>query len=143
MNSWRKIAPHAYNIAKATAAGSAITLGSTVFSCYLALEIEKAAHRAQFKFFPEWYANVEHANGIDPDQLANVRAAAREKQMTQQLAIQKQAEEKQIEESVEESFSTKTIFSMERFVAPVKNEVERRAKENPLGLDLGGCAMTA
>lgn len=135
--------PHLYNVAKITAIGSSITLGSTVFSCYLALEIEKAAHRAQFKMFPHWYANVEHANGIDPDMLASVRAAFKEKeQATQQLTTDDQTrDEHPLEEA--DKFSTKTVFTMERFVKPVRDEMQRRTRESTLGIDLGACAMTA
>lgn len=140
--------PHIYNIAKVTATGSAITLGSTLTSCYFALEVEKAAHRVQFKMFPHWYANVQHANGIDPDMLATVRAAAKEleEQMNkQQLAIQQEQDSKQQSEQAEEQekLSTKTSFTIENIVRPVRESVERRTRDAPLGLDLGGCAMTA
>jgi hypothetical protein len=58
---------------QATAKGAGITLGSTVISCGLAIQVEKTANRIFFYAAPHWYANVESAYGITDEQLASVR----------------------------------------------------------------------
>jgi hypothetical protein len=64
-------------IAKAAAVtsvkGAGITLASTTASCYLACQIEVRAHRFVYHYFPEKYADVEHANGLTQQQLDAVR----------------------------------------------------------------------
>jgi hypothetical protein len=59
--------------AVATAKGAGITLASTTASCYLACQIEVRAHRFVYHYFPEKYADVEHANGLTQEQLDAVR----------------------------------------------------------------------
>ena len=138
------MAPHIYSAAKATVTGASITFGSTVISCYLAIQIEAASHRALFSAFPHWYANVEHANGIDPDLLASVRMTARlqreEEERTQQLLLAQQEESQAKKKAAAgESDWTSTIFTVERFVEPAR----RRYQELSFQADLGSCAMTA
>jgi hypothetical protein len=58
---------------QATAKGAAITLGSTVVSCGLAIQVEKSANRLFFYAAPHWYADVEYAYGISEEQLRSVR----------------------------------------------------------------------
>jgi hypothetical protein len=58
---------------QATAKGAGITLGSTVISCGLAIQVEKTANRIFFYAAPQWYANVEYAYGITDEELASVR----------------------------------------------------------------------
>lgn len=58
---------------QATASGAAITLGSTVVSCALALQVEKSANRFFFWLVPYRYANVEKAYGLTRQQLESVR----------------------------------------------------------------------
>jgi hypothetical protein len=58
---------------QATAKGAAITLGSTVVSCGLAIQVEKSANRLLFYAAPHWYADVEYAYGISEEQLRSVR----------------------------------------------------------------------
>jgi hypothetical protein len=58
---------------RATAKGAGITLGSTVISCGLAIQVEKTANRLFFYAAPHWYANVDYAYGITDEQLASVR----------------------------------------------------------------------
>lgn len=58
---------------QATARGAGITLGSTVISCGLAIQVEKNANRLFFYAAPHWYANVDYAYGITDEQLASVR----------------------------------------------------------------------
>lgn len=48
-----------------TASGGATVLLSTIASCYLAVVVEKTAHRVQYHFFPHWYDNVDFALGLD------------------------------------------------------------------------------
>jgi hypothetical protein len=52
-----------------TARGAAVTLGSTVFSCVVACNIEKGANRMIFKYYPHKFANVEAASGITQEEL--------------------------------------------------------------------------
>ncbi|CAB9506573.1 expressed unknown protein [Seminavis robusta] len=131
--SWRKLVPHIYSAAKVTATGASITLGSTVFSCYLALQIEAASHRTIFAFFPHWYANVEYANGIDPDLLASVRMQARLQQQEQVKRALLQPQQSTLKNQ-EDDTTTKTIFTVEGLVEPMVKQVQ---------LDLSACAMTA
>lgn len=56
---------NAFKILKITATGGTTVFASTVFSCYLAVVIEKAAHKVQYHFFPHWYKDVEFALGLD------------------------------------------------------------------------------
>eukprot|EP00980_Cylindrotheca_fusiformis_P009843 scaffold2177_cov115-Cylindrotheca_fusiformis.AAC.8 len=62
--------------AATTVKGAGITLASTTASCYLACKIEVKAHQAVYHYFPEKYANVEHANGLTQEQLDAARNAA-------------------------------------------------------------------
>jgi hypothetical protein len=52
-----------------TARGASVTLGSTVFSCVVACNIEKGANRMIFKHYPHKFANVEAASGITQEEL--------------------------------------------------------------------------
>jgi hypothetical protein len=38
---------------------------STVASCVLAINVEGAAHRTLYRFFPHWYDNVKIAYGLE------------------------------------------------------------------------------
>ena len=58
---------------QATLQGAAITLGSTVISCGLAIQVEASAHRLLFWCAPQKYANVEYAYGLEQSQLDSVR----------------------------------------------------------------------
>ena len=133
--SWRRLAPQIYSAVKVTAAGAGITLGSTVFSCYLALQIEAAGHRTLFAFFPHLYQNVEYANGIDPDLLASVRIQAKLKQLQEE----QQQEELQQQQPNFNDDSNKTVFAVEHLVEPVIKQVQDLNFTN----DLSACAMTA
>jgi len=141
--SWRKLAPHIYSAAKVTATGASITLGSTVFSCYLAIKVEAAGHRTLFAFFPHWYANVEHANGIDPELLASARImyGGQERQLKSKTLQQQMAKEKEGTDSKTEDPTkdpTKTVFTIESFMDPAVKRVQELST-----LDLDSCAMTA
>lgn len=57
------------------ASGAAVTLGSTVISCALAIEIERRTHQLFFWYAPNWYARVETAHGLTQEQLDSVRPA--------------------------------------------------------------------
>lgn len=59
--------------ATSTVKGSAVTLGSTVFSCVVACYIEVGAHRLVYLLFPHKYAHVEYANGLSQEQLDAVK----------------------------------------------------------------------
>ena len=138
--SWRRLAPHIYSAAKATATGATITLGSTVFSCYLAIEIEAVSHRTLFAFFPHWYANVEHAHGIDPDLLASARLEAKNQQYSQQQLLLTMPEEKN--EETNEEDRTKTVFTIESLLEPARKRVQQ-VQDMSFVNDLGACAMTS
>jgi hypothetical protein len=58
---------------QATVQGAAITVGSVVISCGLAIQVEASAHRLLFWCVPEKYANVEQAYGLEQSQLDSVR----------------------------------------------------------------------
>lgn len=58
------------------AQGAAITLGSTAVSCALALQVEQSAHRLFFWMAPHWYATVEQAYGLSPEDLQYARHVA-------------------------------------------------------------------
>jgi len=142
--SWKSIATHLYPFAKAGVAGTTATVGS----CYLALHIEAASHKALFKLRPDLYANLEatEINGIDADELASVQMAARiERQLQQQqqlMAAQQLAAQQQkiqrvaAEEKETTEYSTNTIFTIESFVKPARQRVQ------DLSIDLSSCAMT-
>lgn len=55
----------ALKILQVTASGGATVLLSTFTSCYLAVLVEKTAHRVQYHFFPHWYKDVDFALGLD------------------------------------------------------------------------------
>jgi hypothetical protein len=139
--SWRRLAPHIYSAAKVTATGAGITLGSTVFSCYLAVQIEAAGHKTLFSFFPHWYQNVEYANGIDPDLLASVRMEAKFKQLEEDKILLKQQQQQQASKmaAMETIDRTKTIFTIERLLEPAVKQVQEFNFAN----DLSACAMTS
>ncbi len=61
----RHLTNNAFKILKVTASGGATVLLSTFTSCYLAVMIEKTAHRVQYHFFPHWYKDVNFALGLD------------------------------------------------------------------------------
>jgi hypothetical protein len=67
---------------QATIHGAAITLGSTVISCGLAIQVEASAHRLLFWCAPEKYANVEYAYGLEHSQLDSVRHLATNRPVT-------------------------------------------------------------
>jgi TnpA family transposase len=142
--SWRRLAPHIYSVAKVTATGAGITLGSTVFSCYLAVQIEAAGHQTLFTFFPHWYHNVEHANGIDPDLLASVRMQAKLKQLDEEKILLKTLQQQQQQQATNQAAMenidrTKTVFTIERLVDPAIKQVQELTFIN----DLSACAMTS
>ena len=146
--SWRRLAPHIYTAAKMTASGATITLGSTVISCALALQIEAASHRTLFKFFPHWYANVEHAYGIPDELLATVRIEARnQKEDAARMALfqeQQQAlasKEEAQDETTEDR--TQTIFNIESLVLGPARKQLQELSELTFTSDMSACAMTA
>jgi hypothetical protein len=74
---------------QATAKGAAITLGSTVLSCGLAIQVEKHTNRLFFHMAPHWYANVDYAYGITEEQLLSVRHLQPQQQQQQQQQQQR------------------------------------------------------
>ena len=56
---------NALKILNVTVAGGTTVLLSTLTSCYLAVLVEKTAHRVQYHFFPHWYKDVDFALGLD------------------------------------------------------------------------------
>lgn len=56
---------NAMKIFNVAVSGSATVILSTGLSCYLAVVIEKTAHRVQYHFFPHWYKDVDFALGLD------------------------------------------------------------------------------
>lgn len=56
---------NALKILNVTVAGGTTVLLSTFTSCYLAVLVEKTAHRVQYHFFPHWYKDVDFALGLD------------------------------------------------------------------------------
>ena len=56
-----------------TARGAAVTFGSTIFSCFVACNIEKGANRMIYKYYPHKFANVEAASGITQEELDFVK----------------------------------------------------------------------
>ena len=65
------------------AQGAAITLGSTAISCALALQVEKSAHRLFFWVAPHWYAKVDQAYGLTPEDLQYARLAGQHMELQQ------------------------------------------------------------
>jgi len=151
--SWRQMAPHIINAVKMTASGATITLGSTVVSCALALQIEAASHRTLFKFFPHWYANVEHAYGIPDEMLATVRMEARNSEEDRlRLALFEQQEEEQalqasadnkIEQPQEIESDNRTIFNIESLVLGPARKQLQELSEISFTNELSASAMTA
>jgi hypothetical protein len=62
---------HALKILNVTAKGGATVLLSTISSCYLAVVVEKTAHRIQYYYFPHWYKDVDFALGLNLHQNNN------------------------------------------------------------------------
>ncbi len=62
---------HALKILNVTAKGGVTVLLSTISSCYLAVVVEKTAHRVQYHYFPHWYKDVDFALGLDLHQNHN------------------------------------------------------------------------
>jgi hypothetical protein len=60
----------------AFAGGAAVTLGSTVVSCALALQVEASTHRLFFWLAPHWYAKVDRASGLSDEDLQYAHYAA-------------------------------------------------------------------
>jgi hypothetical protein len=56
-----------------TAKGATVTLGSTVLSCALALQVEQSANQFFFYLMPHKYATVDKAYGLTQEQLLSVR----------------------------------------------------------------------
>ena len=52
-------------LARSAVSGTAITVGSVVIPCVMAVQIEKVANRALFTYYPEKFHNVPHALGIE------------------------------------------------------------------------------
>jgi len=65
-NSWS-------SVVRTTVKGAMITLGSTTIALGGAIYVERTAHRTLYHFFPHWYRDVEHAAGLDPDELKAAR----------------------------------------------------------------------
>lgn len=145
--SWRKLAPHIYTAVKVAAAGVTITLGSTVISCASALQIESASHRTLFRFFPHWYANVEHAYGIPDALLSSVRTEARnEKQDAERIALYLQNQQQimvkgegapEMEEDLPTSFTIESLI-----LGPARKQLHE-ISEMSFANDISACAMTA
>jgi hypothetical protein len=98
---------------QATLQGAAITLGSTVISCGLAIQVEASAHRLLFWCAPEKYANVEYAYGLEQSQLDSVK----------HLGTKRSAPGPQIDEERAESvspYSQDSVFSKEQLAADEK-----------------------
>ena len=66
------------------ARGAAITLGSTLLSCLLALQVEATAHRFLFWLRPQLYSNVDQAYGLTEQQLYSVKQQQRQQQAEEQ-----------------------------------------------------------
>lgn len=54
-----------FKVLNITVKGGGTVLLSTATSCYLAVVIEKTAHRVQYHYFPHWYKDVDFALGLD------------------------------------------------------------------------------
>ena len=67
--------------------GAGVTLGSTVLSCGLAIQIEKSAHRLLYHCKPEWYATVEQAHGLTPDELAYAKTLQRQAEQNRAVVV--------------------------------------------------------
>jgi hypothetical protein len=52
-------------LARSALSGTAITVGSVVIPCVMAVQIEKAANRLLFTYYPEKFSSVPHALGIE------------------------------------------------------------------------------
>jgi len=107
--SWRYLRPYATAYLKETAKGAAGTLGSTVAACYLAINVEVVAHRTIFHFYPQWYANVEHANGLTQEMLDSVRIRARKEEEEVNDYVVSSREELALAE--EDNLRGRSIFS--------------------------------
>lgn len=149
--SWRQLAKHTYTAAKFTASGATITLGSTVISCALALQIEAASHRTLFRFFPHWYANVEHANGIPDEMLATVRieaqnakkdAARMTRFQEQQQALLTSTSKDQSQQLENREDMNQTIFNIEEVLRPARKQL-KEISDFSFANDMSACAMTA
>jgi len=66
---WRLVRQFGTPIVK----GASITLGSTILSCVLAIQIEATGHQVLFYCRPHWYKNVAQAHGLTAEQLNSVR----------------------------------------------------------------------
>jgi len=112
---------------KQTAKGATITLGSTVASCALAIQVEKSANRLFFWWAPHRYAGVERASGLTQSQLDSVRHLATKKNAQQQddtslaamreLLLADGAGTDAVEE-LKGSFSETTVFTSTKEIAP-------------------------
>lgn len=72
-------------VAATTLSGATITLGSTVLSCALAIEVEKQAHRALFRIAPHKYATVDYVPyGLTQSQMDDVHQRFPRKQQRKQ-----------------------------------------------------------
>jgi len=99
---------------QATLSGAAITLGSTIVSCGLAIQVEASAHRLLFWCAPEKYANVEYAYGLEQSQLDSVRHLARPIKEKNTVLLEKPQQTLSRDESPINIFSEETIFGGEK-----------------------------
>jgi hypothetical protein len=100
---------------RATLQGAAITLGSTVISCGIAIQVEASAHRLLFWCAPEKYANVEQAYGLDQSQLDSVRHFG-----SKHLEARPQIDKERVEHSSLSKCSQDSVFPEVQFAADEK-----------------------
>jgi hypothetical protein len=95
--------------------GAAITLGSTVISCGLAIQVEASAHRLLFWCAPEKYANVEQAYGLDQSQLDSVKHLG-----NKHLETRLQIDKERVEPLSPSTYSQDSVFPEVHFAADQK-----------------------
>jgi hypothetical protein len=84
-------------VTAATLSGATITLGSTVLSCALAIEVEKQAHRALFRIAPHKYATVDYVPyGLTQSQMDDVHRRYPRKQQLKQPKMLPSHESRQL-----------------------------------------------
>lgn len=110
-----------------TAKYSALTLGSTVVSCALALQVEKSANRLFFYLVPHKYAEVDEAYGLTREQLDSVRHLRRTRNNSSNSTTSASqpttiAAEAQIILSVDDSMQVSQLFSEQTVFASTAEE---------------------
>jgi hypothetical protein len=125
-----------------TVQGATITLGSTIISCALALQVEKSANRVFFYAAPHKYATVDRAYGLTQEQLESVRhlrmdPTKKNENIPLALNTQQHEDEEESWEMKPIGFSNETLFSTEQ-----KKEVPRIPISVPWQQEMIACSMT-